>query len=49
MRERLRQFGGELRIDSHGGGTGVFVTIPLIQPNGSTEESGMEPIQAAIS
>ena len=49
MRERLRQFGGELRIHSNGGGTGVFVTIPLIQPNGSAEESGMEPIQAAIS
>jgi signal transduction histidine kinase len=29
MRERLRQFGGELVIESSGAGTTVFVTVPV--------------------
>lgn len=48
MRERLRQLGGELRIESSGDGTRVLVTIPVPHSSGSREESGMEPLQAAI-
>jgi signal transduction histidine kinase len=32
MRERLRQFNGELTIDSNGAGTTVRVTIPVPKP-----------------
>jgi PAS domain S-box-containing protein len=46
MRERLRQFGGELKIQSNGSGTRVFVTIPLVQT--SAAASGIEPVEAAI-
>jgi PAS domain S-box-containing protein len=46
MRERLRQFGGELKIHSNGTGTRVFVTIPLVQTSQSA--SGIEPVEAAI-
>lgn len=48
MRERLRQFGGELRIESNRDGTHVFVTIPIVARPGLSQESGIEPIQAAI-
>lgn len=48
MRERLRQFGGDLRIEAGSSGTGVFVTIPLIQTDGSKSESGIENVQATI-
>jgi len=46
MRERLRQFGGELKIHSNGTGTRVFVKIPLVQTSQSA--SGIEPVEAAI-
>ena len=46
MRERLRQFGGELKIHSNGTGTRVFVTIPLVQT--SQAPKGIEPVEAAI-
>jgi len=48
MRERLRQFGGELRIESNGDGTRVFVTIPIAAGTGLSEVNGIEPLQAAI-
>ena len=48
MRERLRHFGGELRIESNGAGTHVFVTIPIATGSDLREKSGIEPIQAAI-
>jgi|SRR5579872_3873822 len=48
MRERLRQFSGELRIESNRDGTHVFVTIPIAAGSGVSQESGIEPIQAAI-
>ena len=48
MRERLRQFGGELRIESNSKGTHVFVTIPLSPASGLPEQSGIAPLQAAI-
>jgi signal transduction histidine kinase len=37
MRERLRQFQGELIIDSNSNGTTVVVTIPISQSLGSTD------------
>jgi PAS domain S-box-containing protein len=48
MRERLRQFGGELRIDSKGAGTRVLVTIPISPASGSPEDSGIESLPTAI-
>lgn len=46
MRERLRQFGGELQITSSERGTRVFVTVPLAE-SGESGERGTEPIRAA--
>jgi PAS domain S-box-containing protein len=48
MRERLRQFGGELRIDSGACGTCVFVTIPICQTPVSREPNGFEPMETAV-
>jgi PAS domain S-box-containing protein len=45
MRERLRPFGGELRIMSSKSGTRVLVTIPLAEPAASEQ---VERVQAAI-
>jgi len=42
MRERLRQFGGELQIESGKSGTRVTVSIPVV--NTSTE-SGVEAVR----
>jgi signal transduction histidine kinase len=44
MRERLRQFSGELKIESGENGTRVSVSIP--QTAVSAELSGLEPITA---
>jgi len=49
LRERLRQFGGEMNIESNGNGTRVLAKIPLpleSQPDGS-RPAGLEPLQAA--
>jgi signal transduction histidine kinase len=48
MRERLAQFGGELRIDSSPAGTQVSVTLPIPKDAASEEESGIEHLRAAI-
>lgn len=47
MRERLRQFGAELQIESNEGGTRVFVEVSIPKAADS-QESSMEPIRAAI-
>ncbi len=43
MRERVRQLGGEMSIESNGSGTRVFVTLPIPssqpQPNGNRHDS----------
>ena len=44
MRERLRQFGSELQIESSERGTRVFVTIPIAKESGS--ERGMDAVRA---
>jgi signal transduction histidine kinase len=41
MRERLRQFNGELRIDSGESGTRVWATIPIPRTPVSEEQSGL--------
>lgn len=46
MRERLRQFGGELQIESAAQGTRVFVKIPLAKITDSRDR--MERLRAAI-
>jgi len=46
MRERLRQFRGDLRIESNGSGTQVFVRIPIPQ-NALVELEG-QPLQRAV-
>ena len=48
MRERLRQFGGDLRIESGHSGTTVFATVPLQQPEGAIENR-VEPVPVVIS
>ena len=48
MRERLRQFNGELRIESGKNGTRVSVTISVPQTAVSGEWSGLEPTKTAV-
>ena len=45
MRERLRQFHGELNIESSSSGTRIFVSIPIPKEVHSTD---IEPLQAAV-
>jgi PAS domain S-box-containing protein len=45
IRERLRRFRGEMKIESNGSGTVVSATIPI--PN-EARPSDLEPIQAAV-
>jgi PAS domain S-box-containing protein len=47
MRERLRQFGGELKIESGGSGTRVWVTMGIPQAPVGEEESGVERMERA--
>jgi len=48
MRERLRQFEGNLHIDSDKAGTKVLVTIPVPKPSTLREQNGTEPLQKAV-
>ncbi|MGC1650902.1 MAG: PAS domain S-box protein [Candidatus Sulfotelmatobacter sp.] len=45
MQERLRQFGGEMNIESNGSGTSVIVTVPVSNVVRATDP---EPFQAAV-
>ncbi len=45
MRERLRHFSGEMKIDSSDAGTCVSVTLPVPKPVGST---AVEPLEEAV-
>jgi len=45
IRERLRQFGGEMQIESNGCGTTVFAAIPLPKEAGLPDA---EPLQTAV-
>ncbi len=48
MRERLRQFQGELKITSGAGGTQVLVTIPIPRASFTDADSGVEPLGALM-
>jgi signal transduction histidine kinase len=45
IRERIRPFHGEMRIDSNGSGTSVIVNIPMPKEDPS---AGNEPLHAAV-
>ena len=45
IRERIRQFHGEMKIESNGSGTSVIVTIPMPREARSADS---EPLQAAV-
>ena len=45
MQERLRQFGGEMSIESNGSGASVIACVPV--PN-KLSSADSEPLQAAI-
>jgi signal transduction histidine kinase len=47
MRERLRQFGGDLQIESNERGTKVFVSVAMAK-SADSHDGGMERIQTAI-
>jgi len=48
MRERLRQFKGELKIESDSSGTAISVTIPVPKNAVAQDESSPESLQATI-
>ena len=48
MRERLRQFEGNLNIESDSSGTRILATIPLPKHGEKAEESGLESLPAAV-
>jgi PAS domain S-box-containing protein len=45
IRERIRQFHGEMRIESNGSGTAVIITIPMPKQDPSADS---ESLQAAV-
>jgi PAS domain S-box-containing protein len=45
IRERIRQFHGEMKIESNGSGTSVIVSIPIPRESHSADS---EPLQAAV-
>jgi len=47
MRERLRQFQGEMILDSTGGGTTVVVTIPVAKEIESSKAND-KPLESAV-
>lgn len=47
MRERLRQFGGDLQIESSERGTRVYVRVAMAK-SADSHEGGMAPLHAAI-
>jgi len=45
MRERVRQFGGEMTFTSDFSGTAVFVVVPI--SNSALQPEGTEPVHSA--
>jgi two-component system, NarL family, sensor kinase len=45
IRERIRQFRGEMKIESNGSGTSVMISIPM--PKEARSADG-EPLEAAV-
>lgn len=48
MRERLRQFKGEMKIESDSNGTRILLRIPVPKNVISQDESSPESLQAAV-
>jgi signal transduction histidine kinase len=48
MRERLRQFKGQMQIESGDSGTCVLVTIPIAQSDSGNASDEIEPLATAI-
>jgi signal transduction histidine kinase len=48
MRERLRQFNGDIKIESDTNGTRIFVAIPLPRSAEGEDESSAESLQAEM-
>jgi signal transduction histidine kinase len=48
MRERVRQLGGEMNIDSDGSGTRVSVTIPAAKTALQQQPGAIRPLEAAV-
>lgn len=49
MRERVRQFDGEMNIETNESGTRVLVTLPAPKAETATSEEGREKVRAARS
>ena len=48
MRERVRQFAGNVNIESDAAGTRIFVTIPIPKIAVPEERNGIKPLPAAV-
>jgi two-component system NarL family sensor kinase len=48
MRERVRQFEGEIKFESNGAGTQVLVTFPIPKAEPSEPETGIETMRSAV-
>jgi signal transduction histidine kinase len=48
MRERLRQFNGEMKIESNSSGTRIFVTIPALKSATPEDEAKAASLPAAV-
>jgi len=48
MRERLRRFNGEMKIDSNGAGTTIRVTIPVSETLGGIAKSATQTLESSI-
>ncbi len=49
MRERLRQFQGNMSVESDGSGTRVFMTIPIPKNGLAPEQAGVPSAQASMT
>ena len=43
IRERIRQFHGEMKIESHDSGTSVIVSIPVPKEDPSVDSESLQP------
>src|SRR5262249_32285280 len=48
MRERVRQLHGEMKVESNGCGTGIYVVLPVPKDTALTEGSNIHPFMSAI-
>jgi PAS domain S-box-containing protein len=48
MRERVRQLGGEMKIDSDGSGTGISLIIPAAKTASQEKTLSIQPLQASL-